>query len=59
MFKAAITRRTGELSSYRVGPRAGSLSLGIAIGLVREGTNSKFRGHTLMVDGSESSDRTS
>ena len=52
MLKADIARRTGELSPYRVWSRAGILSLGIAVALVREGTNSRFGEQVLMVDGS-------
>ena len=59
MLKAAIVRRPGELSSYCVRPRAGSLSLRIAVALVREGTSSRFGGQMLMVDDSKSRDRAS
>ena len=57
MLKAAIARRTGKLSSYRVRPRAGSLSFAIAVALVCKGTYSRFGGQMLMVDGFDSRDR--
>ena len=57
MLKAAIARHTGKLSSYRVRPRAGSLSFAIAVALVCKGTYSRYGGQMLMVDGFDSRDR--